>query len=118
MNDSVAVTTTIVGLCTGKHCRKREEFAALREAVIGWTSVIELPCLDICKGPVVLIEPSSEHAVVLARVRSGKELRDLGLVVAGRQPLSERLQRRRVVGAKRRSALRRASKALRRTQRS
>jgi hypothetical protein len=76
--------------------------------------VIETRCLDICDGPVVILDPLSADAVVLSKLRSAKDVRDVKRLVSGEIKSSTRLDKRRVLGSKRRSALRRAARAFRR----
>ena len=104
---------TVVGLCAGKDCRRSREFDALKASLTGCT-VIETRCLDICHGPVVVIEPLSNHPVVLSRLRAQSDVRALHSVLVDDAKLSSRLKKRRVLGSKRRAALRRAARSLRR----
>ena len=103
----------VVVLCAGKDCRHSSEFASVRRA-LDQCSVVETRCLDICNGPVVIVEPTSQDAIVLSKLRAAKDVRDLERLVSGRERITPRLQRRRVTGSKRRAALRRAVRALRR----
>jgi hypothetical protein len=106
-------TPPIVGLCAGKDCRRSREFEGIKRAV-SRGEVVETRCLDICDGPVVILDPMSDDAVVLSKLRSSKDARDVELLLGRAAKLTKRLQKRRVLGSKRRSALRRASRAFRR----
>jgi hypothetical protein len=106
-------TPTVVGLCAGKDCRRSREFEDLKASLTRCT-VVETRCLDICDGPVLILDPTSDDAVVLSKLRSSKDVRDLQYVVHRDAKLSSRLKKRRVLGSKRRSALRRASRTFRR----
>ncbi|MET0908970.1 MAG: hypothetical protein ABWZ99_05825 [Ilumatobacteraceae bacterium] len=108
-----ASTTTIVGLCAGKDCRRSREFGEMQGALARCT-VVETKCLDICDGPVVILDPLSDDAIVLSKLRSSKDVRDVQRLANGEAKLSARLEKRRVLGSKRRSALRRAARTLRR----
>jgi hypothetical protein len=113
MTARTSAATTIVGVCVGKDCRRSHEFAAMQGA-LSRCQVIETRCLDICDGPVVILQPLSDEPIVLSKLRSGKDVRDLNRLVNGEIKLSARLKKRRVLGSKRRSALRRANRSLRR----
>ncbi len=102
-----------VALCIGKDCRKRAEFDELHAMLTGLPH-IETRCLDVCNGPVVVVCPESTEEIVLARVRSRKQRRDLRRVILRGDALTERLGRRAVTGSKRRAALRRLHRSARR----
>lgn len=105
-------TTASVALCVGKDCRRRAEFDDLHSLLTGLPH-IETKCLDVCKGPVVVVSHSDDE-IVLAMIRSRKERRDLRRSIVSGRALSERLERRTVTGSKRRTALRRLHRSLRR----
>ena len=107
------LTTASVALCVGKDCRRRVEFDDLHSLLTG-VPHIETKCLDVCKGPVVVVCPHSDDEIVLAMIRSRKERRDLRRTIVGGRALSDRLERRTVHGSKRRTALRRLHRSLRR----
>ena len=69
-------TPAPVVVCIGKACRRRAEFADLRSELMGVPHV-ETRCLDVCKGPVVVVGLDSGDELVLAMVRSRKQRRDL-----------------------------------------
>ena len=106
-------TTTTVGAVRGQRCRRSHEFAAIQGA-LSPCQVIETRCLDICDGPVVILEPLSDDPIVLSKLRSAKDVRDVHRLVDGEINLSARLKKRRVLGSKRRSALRRSARSFRR----
>src|SRR5688572_24077267 len=96
---------TIVSVCAGSSCRRRDEQQRLVDAFdddgvrIVWTK-----CLGVCKGPVATIEAPGAKRLVLARMRSSKTIRDaVSLVRTG--TLTDRLRSRRVTGRARRKAL-------------
>jgi hypothetical protein len=101
----------IVALCVGKSCRHRPEHRTLRDGLTASATVIEMGCSGICTGQVVVVEPREDRPLVLARVRSKKQRRDLRRVTRGAQP-SERLLKRTVSGSKRAKVLRKAHRAL------
>ncbi len=104
---------TAVALCTGKDCRGSAGFEALHAALSG-VSCVGTRCLDLCKGPVVVIDPRSNDALVLAKVRSPKQRRELRRMIASGGSPRDRLARRVVTGSRRRTALRRLTISLRR----
>ena len=93
-------------VCTGKDCRRSAGFEELQASLSG-VAYVETKCLDVCKGPVVVVDPASPDAVVLAKVRSPKQRRALLLLVARGGDPPDRLARRAVTGSTRRRALRR-----------
>lgn len=54
MSRSKAPTCVTAGVlvCTGKHCRKEKGFADLLATAAGTARAHEVPCQDVCKGPV------------------------------------------------------------------
>lgn len=101
-----------VGLCTGKDCRGADGFRTVERELRRRCTLLPLPCLDVCEGAVVVIEPRSPKATVLERIRNrGLVLELVDHVVAG-EPLSARLRKRRVSGARRAKARRRIERAL------
>ena len=102
-----------VAVCIGKDCRRRAEFDDLRGELMDLPH-IETRCLDVCKGPVVVIHPDADDAIVLAMLRSRKQRRDLRRTIVNGGALSGRLARRTVTGSKRRTALRRLHRSVRR----
>jgi hypothetical protein len=106
-------TLAVVGLCAGKDCRRSREFGDLRSTLTRCT-IVETRCLDICHGPVVIVGPQTADPVVLSKLRTAKEIRDVQRLIDGAGTLSGRLKKRRVLGGKRRAALRRAARTFRR----
>ena len=102
----------IVGVCAGKDCRRSREFGDLTSTLTRCT-IVETRCLDICSGPVVILDPASDDAVILSKLRSSKDRRDLQDVIDRGARLSARLKKRRVLGSKRRAAMRRAARTFR-----
>ncbi len=106
-------TPAPVAVCIGKACRRRAEFADLRSELMGVPHV-ETRCLDVCKGPVVVVGLDSGDELVLAMVRSRKQRRDLRRTIVSGRAVSARLERHSVTGSKRRTALRRLHRSVRR----
>ncbi len=100
-----------IGLCTGKDCRKSDGFRTTERELRRCGEVRELPCLDVCDGPVVVLGVRSEAPVVIERVRNRALVLELvDHVTAGAQ-LSPRLRKRVLTGAKRAKARRRITRA-------
>ena len=108
---AVSAGRPTVAVCTGKDCRKRSEYRELRavldDGAGGGADVVETSCLDVCKGPVVIVEPMSVHPVVLAKVRSKKAHTHLRRLVDGRGGLTSTLEELAVSKSDRRTALKR-----------
>jgi hypothetical protein len=101
-----------VGLCTGKDCRSAGGFRTVERELRRDCTVLPLPCLDVCDGVVVVLEPRSPKATVLERIGGkGLALEIVDHVVAG-EPLSARLRKRRLSGTKQAKARRRVERAL------
>lgn len=96
----------LVALCSGKDCRKRPEHAEVRHALAEQCTLLEVKCLGVCKGPVVVLRPTSKTPLVLSKVRSKKQRRQLLRVAPGGIAPPPELARRRVGKSKRKQALR------------
>ena len=111
-------TVLTVAMCTGKSCRRRDEHGALREELAATdTEVVEVSCLGICSGPVVVLQPAGDDAVVLKRLRSKKARRKLCKLSQWPAKLPRRLRDQMVSGGKRNKALHRARRAIGRRSR-
>lgn len=100
-----------VGLCTGKDCRRADGFRSVQRELLSACTVIELPCLDVCDGALVVLSPRAEP-VVIERVRSRALAREIVAHVVDDVPLSGHLRKRRLSGSKRAKAVRRVGRAL------
>lgn len=96
-----------VAVCAGKDCRTRVEFDSLCTDLGRVASIDRVRCLGLCDSPVVVLEPESDRPVVLEKVRSEKQRRDVVAVVADGAPLTARLKSRRPKRTQRDKALRR-----------
>ena len=94
-----------VAVCVGKDCRRSDGHGPLVDDLDAVGVVIEVRCLDHCRGPIVVLDPDDEKPVVLERIRSQKQRRDLVAVVDEGVPLSGRLRNRRVRGSNRRAVI-------------
>lgn len=76
------------------------------------TEVIEVRCLGLCHSPVaVLIARDGDRHVVIERIRTDKQRRDLVAAVTATKPaLTPRLRRTVVDGKQRRKALSRLAR--------
>ncbi|MEL6894140.1 MAG: hypothetical protein AAFP84_21295 [Actinomycetota bacterium] len=99
-------------MCAGKDCRKLCEFAKMHDLLAARGDVLELKCVGICKGPVVVVNPTSKDAAVFAKVRSKKQRRSILQAAEGSPETPDALSSLRVSGKHRRSALKRVSRAL------
>lgn len=101
-----------VGLCTGKDCRKANGFRTVERELDSVGEVRRLPCLDVCDGPVVVLEVRSETPVVIERVRNRALAQELVDHIDDGEELTGRLRKRVLTGAKRAKARRRIARAL------
>jgi len=102
----------VVGLCTGKDCRRADGFRTVQRELRRGCTVFELPCLDVCDGVVVVVEPRSPEPQVIERVNGRGLARDLVDHVANGAELVGRLRKRRLTGAALTRARRRITRAL------
>ena len=105
-------TRSEIGLCTGKDCRRADGFRLVQRELRRSGEVRELPCLDVCDGPVVVLDVHGDSPVVVERVRNRALV--LGLVdhVTDGVELSGRLRKRVLSGSKRVKAGRRIARAV------
>ncbi len=100
-----------IGLCTGKDCRKADGFRTVERELRRAGGVRDLPCLDVCDGPVVVLGVHSDAPVVIERVRNRALALELVDHVTAGSDLSGRLRRRVLSGSKRATARRRITRA-------
>lgn len=103
----------LVAMCAGKDCRKRCEFAKIREELDAACDIVEFRCVGICSGPVVVTGADSDKPRVYSKLRSKSQRRQLVDVAVGRRKPSKSLRQRAVKGQKRRTTLRKLDRALR-----
>ena len=101
-----------IGLCTGKDCRRADGFRTVQRELGRACTVVELPCLDVCDGPVVVVDPRSSESVVLEHVGNRALALEIVDHVVDGDPLSGRLRKRRLSGTKRAKARRRVERSL------
>ena len=100
-----------VGLCTGKDCRKADGFRTLERELRAVADVRSLPCLDVCDGPVVVLDVRSDAPVVIERVRNRALALELVAHINDGDALTSRLRKRVLTGSKRAKARRRITRA-------
>ena len=101
-----------VGLCTGKDCRKADGFRTTERELRRIGDVRSLPCLDVCDGPVVVLDVRSDLPVVIERVRNRAVARELVAHIVDGDELTPRLRKRMLTGSKRAKARRRITREL------
>jgi hypothetical protein len=100
-----------IGLCTGKDCRKADGFRTVERELRRAGPVRELPCLDVCDGPVVVLDVRGDAPVVIERVTNRAMAIDLIDHATTGSTLSGRLRKRVLSGSKRAKARRRIARA-------
>ncbi|MFT6390548.1 MAG: hypothetical protein ACJA14_000055 [Ilumatobacter sp.] len=84
----------------------------MRDALAKKCEVVELKCVGICSGCVVVANPRSSDPTVYSKLRTKKHRRHLLRVVVDEKPPSSELAKRRVGGSKRTATLRRVGRRL------
>lgn len=100
-----------VGLCTGNDCRRADGFRTVERELRRACQVRELSCLDVCDGPVVVLDLRSEAPVVIERVRTRAVALELIAHATDGDELSGRVRKRVLSGSKRAKARRRIARA-------
>jgi hypothetical protein len=100
-----------IGLCTGKDCRKADGFRTVERELRRCGDVRELSCLDVCDGPVVVLDVRGDAPVVIERVRNRALALELVDHLTTGSELSGRLRKRVLSGSKRAKARRRLGRA-------
>jgi hypothetical protein len=100
-----------VGLCTGKDCRKASGFRTIERELRAVGDVRSLPCLDVCDGPVVVLDVRTDAPVVIERVRNRAVALELVAHINDGDELTPRLRKRVLTGSKRAKARRRIARA-------
>jgi predicted metal-binding protein len=93
-----------VALCSGKDCRQRCEYAALRHDLKTVAHVKPVKCLDICDSPVVVISPRDKDSLVFDKIRTESQRQDLMKAIGGSK-LSKALAKHLVTGRRRTKVL-------------
>ena len=102
----------VVALCSGKDCRTRCEYRKVRAALDEHCTVIDLKCVGLCDGPVVVAHPTSDTPLVLSKLRTKRDRKQLVRLVAGDAELTGTLRGRVVSGGKQKKILRRVARTI------
>jgi hypothetical protein len=97
----------VVAICGSKDCRgwpEHDQLTAAFGSADVPCQVVDSRCLDICKGPVVVVGRIDERPLVFRKVRGRKQRRDLVALAAG-GPITDRLRSLRVTGNSARRAI-------------
>ena len=105
-------TRSEIGLCTAKDCRRADGFRLVERELRRAADVRELPCLDVCDGPVVVLDVHSETPVVIERVSNRALALELIAHATEGEAFSGRVRKRVLSGSKRSKARRRIARAL------
>lgn len=93
---SLVADRPVVAMCAGKDCRKRCEFPKMRDSLDKQCDVVDLKCIGLCNGPVVVVDPAGAKPLVYSRLRSKRQRSLLLSVVAGDKRAIKELAGRRV----------------------
>jgi hypothetical protein len=104
----------LVAMCAGKDCRTRCEYGKVRAELDRHCELIDLKCVDICAGPVVVVRPTSDSPVVLSKLRSKQHRKHLLGMLSSDGAISKDLRGLAVGKKKREATLRRVRRALER----
>jgi len=96
-----------VAVCSGKDCRKREEYRDLRRAIAEVADVQPVRCVDLCDSPVAIVRRDTDQPLVFDKLRTPKQHRDLVALISGGSHArpTKRLAARQVTGKARRKVL-------------
>ncbi len=104
----------LVAMCSGKDCRTRGEYGKVRAELDRHCELLDLKCIDICSGPVVVVAPTSDTPVVLSKLRSKQHRKHLLAMLSSDGTMSKDLRALTVGKKKREATLRRVRRALER----
>lgn len=93
---SLAGARPVVALCAGKDCRKRCEFAKVRKVLAEDCDVVELKCIGLCNGPVMVTSVDSESPSVYVKLRDKRVRRVLVDLASGDRDAMEQLAGKKV----------------------
>ena len=105
----------MVVVCGGKDCAREraDEHRLLLGVLGGAVEVVPSSCLDICSGPVAVLDVEGDSPIVVEKVRKGKHRRAVVARLQGADG-GKPLRTRRVRGKDARKALKKARRSLRR----
>lgn len=101
----------VVGMCVGKDCRRTDGFAKVQRQLASACEVLELKCLDVCDGVVVVVDPRGPDSIVIERVRKPSMASEIADHAVYGAPLSRRLRKHELTGSARVKARRRIERA-------
>jgi hypothetical protein len=109
---SPSIDRPIVAMCAGKDCRKRDEFAKVHHELSERCDIVDLRCVGICSGPVVVVRPTSDQPLVFSKLRKKQQRRELVAVAVSNGKPSAVLRSRSVSGSKRQATLKQVRRRL------
>lgn len=89
-----------MALCFGKDCRQRCEFAKVRKMLALDCDLVELKCVGLCNGPVVVTDLDANVPVVYSKLRSKSDRRLLRERVNGDRQARKKLADKRIARKK------------------
>ena len=69
------VARPVVALCAGKDCARRCESAKMRATLEVECVIIDIACVGLCNGPVVVIDADAGRPAVYTKLRSKRQRR-------------------------------------------
>ncbi len=102
----------LVAMCEGKDCRKRCGFDKLHDELVKRCDVVDLGCVGICSGPVVVVRPTADEPLVFSKLRKKQHRRDLVAVAVSNSKPSRELRSHSVSGSKRKATLKKVRRQL------
>jgi hypothetical protein len=102
----------LVAMCVGKDCRQRTGFAKMHDELVERCDVVDLKCVGICSGPVVVVHPTADQPLVFSKLRKKQHRRDLVAVAVSNSKPSSELRSRSVSGSKRQATLKKVRRRL------
>ena len=105
-----SVDRPIVGVCAGKNCGERCETVKVRKALGRGCVVVDLKCVGVCSGPVVVVDPACSKPAVYSKLRTKKQRSLLIDLISGDGRACKELADRRVTKKKVVAAVVRQSK--------
>ena len=97
---SAVAERPVVAMCAGKDCRKRCDFAKVREDLQVSCDVVDLACLGLCNGPVVVLDAELKNRMVLSKLRSKRQRKLVVAAATGDARARRDLSKRRVTKKK------------------
>ena len=102
----------IVAMCAGKDCRKRCEFAAVHDELVEQCDIVDIRCVGICSGPVVVVHPTADQPLVFSKLRKKRQRRELVAVAVTDAEPSRELRAQSGSGSKHKATLKQVRRCL------